>query len=323
MNNRSSSSQARPAKKDTPEPFLWLIRKKYLWLGISGALVGISLILLAVFGLNLGIDFTGGSLSEIRFTTPQERPSIEAMQPIGNAAIQEVLQDPAASVRLQPAADASYVLRTVTLDESQHKALLSALDTRLEPVFTEARFESIGPTIGDELKRRSVYAGIAVLIAIVAFIAYAFRGVGSQLKAWKLGLVAVAALVHDVAIVLGTFAVLGRFAGVEIDTLFVTAVLLVLGYSVNDTIVVFDRVRKVIQSSTTSDFAVVLARSMKQTLVRSLNTSLTTFVVLLALALSGGESLRWFIVALLVGVVAGTYSSIFFAAPLLAAWKKA
>ena len=191
------------------------------------------------------------------------------------------------------------------------------------PEFSEKRFDAIGPTIGQELKRKSIYAIIFVLVLIVLYIAWAFRKVSKPIASWKYGVVAVTALFHDVLIPTGLFSVLGKFAGAEVDTLFVTALLTILGFSVHDTIVVFDRVRENLRNSLGRgvDFSAIVEQSIKETIVRSINTSLTVILSLLAVFLFGGESIRYFTLTLIIGVVIGTYSSIFIASPLLVTWQ--
>lgn len=199
----------------------------------------------------------------------------------------------------------------------------SAFEASGPAVITEERFESIGPVIGEELKQKSAYAIFAVIIAIVLYIAWAFRKVSDPVSSWKYGVTAIIALLHDVSIPAGVFAVLGAVAGIEVDILFVTALLTTLGYSVNDTIVVFDRTREnLARDHHRHDFEWIVNKSVNETIRRSVYTAATTFVVLLAVYLYGGESIKNFVLALMIGVVAGTYSSIFLASPLLVAWEK-
>jgi len=185
----------------------------------------------------------------------------------------------------------------------------------------ELRYDSVGPSIGNELKQKSLYAIVIVLVAIVLYIAWAFRKVSKPVASWKYGLTSIIALFHDVMIVLGIFAILGRFFDVEINAAFIAAILTVLGYSVNDTIVVFDRVRENLPKSE-EDFEGTINTSVNQTLVRSINTSLTTLFVLLSILFFGGSTIRDFVLALSIGVFIGTYSSIFLASPLLVVWEK-
>jgi len=290
---------------------LHIIQKRKIWFAFSGILITVSIISLVVFGLNLGIDFKGGSLSELEFQTRPDKDEVNNL--IEGAGIKDI--------SIQSSGDSGYLVRMEAINETKHQELLGVLKSKFIDV-EEARFESIGPTIGNELRKKAVYALILVLTAIILYVAYAFRKVSGQISSWKLGVCAIAALFHDIIIVLGIFALLGRYFGVQIDSLFVIALLTVLGYSVNDTIVVFDRVRYNILKSTSGSFTNTVEQGVNQTLVRSLNTSVTTILVLLALYLFGGATISWFILALMVGVVAGTYSSIFVASPLLVVWNK-
>ncbi|HLD27489.1 MAG TPA: protein translocase subunit SecF, partial [Patescibacteria group bacterium] len=187
---------------------------------------------------------------------------------------------------------------------------------------TELRFDSIGPTIGNELKRKSFYAIIVVLLAIILYIAYAFRKVSKPVESYKYGAAAIIALIHDLLIIIGVFAVLGHFLNVQIDSYFVTALLTILGFSVHDTIVTFDRTRENLKRHQDKTFEEVVNLSVNETIIRSLNTSLTTVFVLLAIFLFGGETIRYFVLALALGLIVGTYSSIFLASPLLMIWYR-
>lgn len=291
---------------------LAIIKKRKIWFVFSGVLIAASIAALIAFGLNLGIDFKGGSLTELEFTDgrPEKAELEKAVTDFG-------LKD----ISVQTSEDKSYIVRTEAIDEVKHQSLLQNLQEKYSGV-EEKRYESIGPTIGNELKSKAIYALVMVVIAIVLYIAYAFRKVSGSISSWKFGLCAVGALFHDVIIVLGIFAILGKYMDVQIDSLFVVALLTVLGYSVNDTIVVFDRVRYNILKSTSKSLEDTVEQGVNQTLVRSLNTSITTLLVLSALYLFGGATISWFILALMAGVVAGTYSSIFVASPLLVEWSK-
>jgi len=293
-----------------------IIQNRKIWLSISGTFVVVSLVLLISFGLKLGIDFTGGSILEIKYH--EARPSISE------------LQDKLASVELnslviQPVGTDGMLLRFQEISEEAHQEVVGALkkttEEGIEVDFEEMRFEAVGPSIGQELKRKSVYAIVLVLLAIVFYIAWVFRKVSRPIASWKYGIVANVALFHDVIITLGVFAVLGKYYGMEVNTPFVAAILTVLGYSVNDTIVVFDRIRENLPISDT-DFEDTVNRSVNQTITRSINTSMTTLLVLIAVLIFGGDSIRSFILALTVGIAVGTYSSIFLASPLLVVWER-
>ncbi|MBU3905508.1 protein translocase subunit SecF [Patescibacteria group bacterium] len=290
-----------------------IIQKRKIWLSISGLLVALSLAAIIAWGLNLGIDFTGGSLLEVDFKSA--RPSA--------AEIQENLKDLGlGSLTAQPSGDNGVILRFQDISEEKHQLILEKLNIMGgENQIDELRFDSVGPSIGQELKRKSVLAIIIVLIAIVLYIAWTFRKVSKPVASWKYGLAAIIALFHDVIITVGIFAVLGKFFGVEINTAFVAAILTVLGYSVNDTIVVFDRVRENLPKSE-EDFEGTINTSVNQTITRSINTSITTLLVLLSIVFFGGATIRDFILALSIGVFVGTYSSIFLASPILVIWEK-
>lgn len=285
-----------------------IIGHRYIFLTISGVLVLASIIAISVWGLKLGIDFTGGSLLEAEFKG--QRPDVvslaKTLEPLGLG-----------GVFIQPTGEKGIILRFKSVDEKTHQNILSFLGDA-----EEKRFDSIGPTIGAELKRRSFIAlGLAV-VAIIIYIAWAFRRVSKPVSSWKYGVVAVLALVHDVTIPTGVFAVLGYSKGVEVDTLFITALLTILGFSVHDTIVVFDRIRENLRKLKVPEpYAATVNRSVNETLVRSINTSFTVLLVLFAIFLFGGASIQYFSLALILGILFGTYSSIFVASPLLVIWN--
>ncbi len=344
--------------------YMDFISKTKIWLTTSAALVVASIALLAVFGLKLGIDFTGGSLLEVKYI--KERPEISA--------VKESLSGlEIGDISIQPVGEKGFILKLKEISEEKHQRVLFELSSIGQPensgenneskknqsaqamavtesgeevpieigvekpdgevekkeeapkynnkVIEELRFDSIGPSIGQELKRKSISAIIIVLVVIVLYIAWSFRKVSKPVASWKYGMAAIVALFHDVLITLGIFALLGRFAGVEIDTAFIAAILTVLGYSVNDTIVVFDRIRENLPRSE-ENFAGTVNTSLNQTIGRSINTSLTTLLVLLSIYFFGGETIRYFVLALVIGVISGTYSSIFLASPLLVVWEK-
>jgi preprotein translocase subunit SecF len=220
--------------------------------------------------------------------------------------------------------DGSFILRFQENSEEKHQAILSELNKIAEEgagTAEELRFDSIGPSIGKELKSKSFNAIIIVLIIIIAYIAFAFRKISRPVASWKYGMAAIVALAHDILITLGVFAVLGEYWGVEINTPFVAALLTILGYSINDTIVVFDRIRENLPRSE-EDFEGTVNISVNQTLARSVNTSLTVLFVLFAILFWGGSTIRDFVLALTIGVFVGTYSSIFVASPVLVVWEK-
>lgn len=288
-----------------------VVKNKNIFFTISGIIVAAIVALMFVWGIELGIDFTGGSIMEVSFEN--ERPAIEQVEnTVESLAI--------GSFSVRPTGDDAYIIRTRFLEDDEHQALLEALGTEENSV-TEERFSSIGPTIGSELKSKALWGLALVIISIVLFIAFAFRKVSEPVSSWRYGGVAIVALVHDILIPTGTFVVLGQFAGAQVDVLFVMALLAILGYSVNDTIVVFDRVRENLRNNHEMNrhepFDTAVGRSLEQTYTRSINTSVTTLLVLFALLIFGPVSTQFFVVTLIAGVIAGTYSSIFLASPLL------
>ncbi len=292
-----------------------IIQKRKIWLTISGIFVALAIVSLFAWGLKFGIDFTGGSLLEVKFLNTQ--PSVSD--------IRDILKDVGlSSLTIQPTENNSVILRFQENSEEKHQALLSKLNdlaANNNGTAEEVRFDSIGPSIGKELKSKSFNSIIIVLVIIIAYIAFAFRKVSKPVASWKYGLAAIIALAHDILITLGIFSVLGKFWGVEINTSFVAAILTVLGYSINDTIVVFDRIRENLPRSE-EDFEGTVNRSINQTLARSINTSLTVLLVLLCIVFWGGSTIRDFSIALSIGVFVGTYSSIFVASPLVVIWEK-
>jgi len=279
---------------------------------VSGILVAASLLSLAVWGLKLGIDFTGGSLLEAEYigVRPENKVISDALSKAG-------IED----AHLQPTGEKGLMVRLPNIDEEKHQEILVSLGGH--KVLTEKQFTSIGPTIGKELRQNSLWAIAAVMLAIVAYIAWAFRHVSKPIASWKYGIAALVALIHDVMIPTGIFAVLGHFKGVTIDTLFVTALLTILGFSVHDTIVVFDRIRENLKKiGQRENFEEVVEKSLRQTIGRSINTSLTVMLAMLALYIFGGATTKYFALAILVGVFFGTYSSIFIASFILITWHK-
>lgn len=282
-----------------------------LWFGISIVLVLASVAAIWVYGLNLGIDFKGGTLTQVTFTESQ--PSAEQVK---NALNEHGYTD----AIVQPTDGSSVIIRTQPQELEEHQQLLAVLDESFGAL-DENQYTSIGPSIGRELATKAGYQFVLISLGIILYIAYAFRKVTRPVTSWRFGWATIIALLHDIIIVIGLFAVLGRFYNVELDTMFVTAVLTVLGFSVHDTIVVFDRIRENLRLRAGQTLSEIINSSVRQTVVRSINTSVTVVFVLAALLLFGGESIRYFVIALLVGMVVGTYSSIFISAPLLMFWQ--
>ncbi len=288
-----------------------LMKHYKIWFGISIVLFLAAVISVSVYGLKLGIDFRGGTLTQLRFeNVPQ------------SLALQEDLRATGFSDAIvQPVGNDAMIIRTGPQEKEQHDAMLANIEDKFG-AFTEEQFTSIGPVIGQELRSKAFLQLSLVSLGIIFYIAYAFRKVSKPVSSWKFGIAAIIALIHDLFIVIGVFALLGHFKGVEIDSLFVTALLTVLGFSVHDTIVVFDRIRENLRVQAGKSLSEIINSSVSQTLVRSINTSLTVLFVLTALLLFGGESIRYFVLALLIGIAAGTFSSIFIASPILMLFQK-
>jgi preprotein translocase subunit SecF len=296
---------------------MFVIKYKNFFLALTTVLTILSIVAIIVFGMRLSIDFTGGSLTEVVFQDSRLGTDMAAVK-------NRLEQAGFAGATVQPIGNdkgVGYLIRTRSLNQEDHEALLSALGGEEGLAVTEERFASVGPTIGRELQKKAIIACIIVMVVTIAFVAFAFRKVSKPVASWKYGLVAIATLVHDILVPLGVFVVLGRFMGVEIDILFVTAILGTLGYSVYDTIVVFDRIRENLareaDKRNPADFEDIVGASVSQTYARSINTSITSFLTLLALFIFGSSATTYFSLALLLGVIVGTYSSIILASPLL------
>src|SRR3989338_682379 len=283
---------------------------------LSGVLVLTSIIFLIVFGLKPGIDFTGCSLLHLEFENPVLAPELSGL--LSDAGY--------GSVVAQPSGDREMIIKTRVLNSEDDRAEILSLIKENFGNFEELRFDSVGPVIGQELKSKAIWQTIVVVLGILLYVAYAFRKITEskitkEVNSWRLSLAAVVALIHDVVIVMGGFALFGKLYNVEVDVLFVTAILTTLGLSVNDTIVVFDRLRENMQKQQGYNFSEIVDKSISETVVRSVNTSSTIIFVLMALAFFGGETTFYFVIALIVGITVGTYSSIFVASPILLLWK--
>jgi len=289
-----------------------ILKLRALWFSISALLIGGSIVCLAMFGLKQGIDFTGGTLMSVRFEE-QQRPSVTDLE-----AVLKPLE--LGSTVIQPVGDKDANLRFQAVEEAKHQAVNKTLMEKYGKV-TELEYNGIGPAVGVELRQKSVTALLIIFLSILAFIAWSFNKVSVPVAGWKYGIIVIFTAFHDVIVPLGLFAILGHYANVEIGTPFIAAILTVMGYSINDTIVIFDRIRENLQKGG-ADFEEIVERSLHQTLLRSFNTSMTTILALLAVYFFGGESIRDFSLALIVGIATGTYSSIFVASPLLVAWNR-
>lgn len=284
-----------------------IIKNRNIWFVCSGILIAAGILALIVWPPKFGVDFTGGSFLEARYDG--SRPDVEVVR-------EELAKEGYGEVTVQPVGDAGLLIRLPHLDEPQHQKLLASLKEKTGS-FTELRFEAIGPTVGDELRRKALLSVALVLVGIGLYVAYAFRKVSRPVTSWNYGLITLlVALTHDVLLPVAAFSLLGRFLGAEVNSGIVAAVLTILGFSVHDTIVVFDRIRENLLK-VGGDFEDVVERSVNETLARSVNTSLTALFPLIAIVIFGGETIRYFAVTLMIGLVAGTYSSIFLASPLL------
>ena len=289
-----------------------LASKRKLWFIISLVLIIPGLISLLFSRLKLGIDFTGGTLWEVRFSEPATALQIET-------ALRDAELDTVIVQQSGPATDETFLIRMLEVPEGSARKteLVQALETAIGP-FTELEYATVGGALSTQIRNRAILAVALASIGILLYMAYAFRNTQNPLL---YGSSALVAMLHDVLIVLGIFSILGVLFNVQIDALFITALLTIIGFSVHDTIVVFDRIRENLAKYPDDSFESIVDYSLAQTVVRSVNTSLTVIFTLLALVLFGGGSTRMFVLALLIGVVSGTYSSIFNASQLLVAWE--
>jgi len=284
-----------------------IIRYNTIFLTISALLMVVALGSVALFGLELGIEFTGGSILEIEYK--EDRPSSDHIR-------EQLAGIDLGSLSVQSLGEKGVVIRMKDISEDTHQQVLIALGSGVQ----EMKFASIGPVIGEELRTKAyTIAGLALLM-IVIYVTFAFRKVVKPVKFWQWSIAALVALLHDVSIPLGVLAVLGEFQGVQITIPVVVALLTVVGYSVNDTVVVFDRVRENLAKKVGVDFSDTVNRSLKQSFSRSINTSLTTLLVVGAIFFLGGETLRYFSLTMMIGIAVGTYSSLFVAPLLLVKW---
>ncbi|MBE9523460.1 MAG: protein translocase subunit SecF [Chloroflexi bacterium] len=287
-----------------------IIGKRYLYFLISFILIIPGTIALIIWGLPLAVDFTGGSMVELQFEA-QTLPPLEEIR-----TLYAEFGYPDAEPR--SSGESELIIRTKHMDNAVNNQIISEMESRFDSKITMLRFDSVGPTVGQEVAQRAVDAVALASLAIMIYIWYAFRGVKN---AHRYGISAILAMLHDVALVFGAQAILSKFLGWEVDALFLTALLTVISFSVHDSIVVFDRIRENMGRHRRQPYAEVVNRSIVQTLSRSINTQLTVFLALLALAIFGGSTIRHFVIILIIGVLSGTYSSIFNAAPILVVWE--
>lgn len=288
-----------------------IIGRRKIWYLISLILIVPGIVGLIFWRLPLGIDFRGGTLLDIQY----KKESVNQDQI--TAKLKEI---GIKSISIQPGAASSYLIRTESLESETTQKMTKAL-SEVGEGYKQNRLDSVGPTVSGDLKTKAIIAVIIASMAIIVYIAIAFHKVPKPASSWRFGICAILALIHDVLFVVGGFAILGHFFGFEINSLFITAILTVMGFSVHDTIVVFDRIRENLRKSPSLDFETNVNNSILETINRSLNTSFTVLIVLLSLFLLGGTTLREFMLALLLGIAIGTYSSIFNATPLLVSWS--
>ncbi|HEX7586594.1 MAG TPA: protein translocase subunit SecF [Patescibacteria group bacterium] len=282
-------------------------KTKYAYI-FSVTLTILSIISLFVWGLKYGIDFTGGTRMEIQFAN-----TVPAPQELADALKEQNLQ----SLIIQPTGSNSAIIRYASEEDAVNQAVTKVM-TEKYPDSKQLSVDFTNSSVSGELKSKSLWAIFFAVVGIMAYIAWAFRKVSRPVESWKYGAGAVIALIHDILITVGVFSILGHFQGVEVGIPFIAALLTILGFSVHDTIVVYDRTREnLMRSSSKEQFPDIVNRSLNETLVRSINTSLTVILTLLAIHFFGGESIKDFSLALLVGVFFGTYSSIFVASALL------
>lgn len=286
---------------------------KYFFI-LSTVATFVSIGLLFYPGPILSIEFTGGTRIELGLAQEKTQENlIEALKAFKGAEL---------SPQVNKMQNGNYLVRIKTIDDATHKALLTHLQSSLGTV-QEAQYTTIGPTVGHTLKIRAFYAIIAASIGIILYLAFAFRKIPRRYSPWKFGIVAVATLLHDVMVTVGIMVIVSHYSSFEVDTLFVTALLTILGYSVNDTIIVFDRIRdNLFLEERKEGFAITANKSVNQTWKRSCYTSGSTLIMLCSLFFFGSISIQWFVLTLIIGILLGTYSSIFVATPLLVYWNE-
>lgn len=297
-----------------------IIKHRKIYFSISGILMIVSIFSLLFWQLKPNIDFTGGTLMEVEFKN--NRPTVEQIKEKFNSLnLREI------SVQLT--GENGVIIKTKDINKEMQQVIIAKLqeiapatESNKKSEVEEKKFESIGPIIGKETKEKAINATMIALIIIIIYIAWAFRKISKPISSWKYGLIAIIVLVHDIVITLGAFSLMGHFLGIEIGATFIIALLTILGYSNHDTIIIFDRLRENLLKSKGKDFEETVDISINETIVRSINTSVTVLLSLFAVFFFGGASVRDFILALIIGITAGTYSSIFVACPLLVVWEK-
>ncbi len=286
-----------------------VIGHKKIFLSVSAALVLFSIISIATLSFRLGVDFTGGTLWQLKIPSADSNKVEEFFK--------SALGLQVAGISFDSASD-TYAITLQELSDADRQSYFSTLQKNFSGA-EDLDFWRVTPSVSQELRRKSIMAVILVMVAISLYVAFAFRKVSRPVSSWKYGIITLLTLAHDVIIPAGVFALLGKFVGVAVDTNFIVALLVVMGFSVHDTIVVFDRIRENLFKARTSDLKLedIVNRSVNETFARSINTSLTLVLVLFALYLWGPINLQYFVLTILIGTVVGTYSSIFVASPLL------
>lgn len=284
------------------------LRYSKIYYIFSGLLAAVAIVSLAFFGLRFGIDFLGGSILEVEMSSRPE-----------NQKIQEKLNDlNLGDITIQPTGQNGLIIRMREIDEETHQKILSRLGELSE--IGEKRFENIGPIIGQELRQKTIILIIVSLVALLLYITIAFHRVSRPVSGWQYGIVSIIALSFDVLITIGVFSFLGKFYNVQFNIPIITALLTILGYTINDKVIVFDRVRENILRSRGLDFRTLVNQSLNQTLGRSLSTGFCSLLILASIYLFGGETLKYFSLALIIGIAVGTYSSLFLASPIIVSW---
>ncbi|MSR87861.1 MAG: protein translocase subunit SecF [Candidatus Zambryskibacteria bacterium] len=294
---------------------MFVVKYRKIWFALSGILFALSILAIWAYGFNLSIDFKGGRITEVRYA--QVRPVQAELEAV-------ISKIGIGGFSIRPSGETNYIIRTRELTKVENQSLQR--DLAVGQLSTIERQNTIGPVAGAELQSKAMKAIVVVVIMIVLFVTFAFRRVSEPVSSWKYGLATIIALAHDVIIPTGVFVYLGHVVGLELDLLFVTGLLAVLGYSVHDTIVVFDRVRENLrvnrETNQKEDFETTVGKSVQQTFGRSVNTSLTILITLTALYIYGSTATAHFALLLIVGLIAGTYSSIFVASPLLVTFAR-
>lgn len=293
---------------------MFIIKYRTFFIALSSFFVALSIGAIAIFGLPLGIDFKGGSELQLAYTDARPEQSV-LMEKLTNAGFGDA--------KVQSAGDKSIMVKTRDLTDTERTAMLAALTDNGAIASVPENFTTIGPSVGAELKQKAIISIVFVLIAIICFVAYVFRSVSKPVSSWKYGFAVIIALIHDIAIPTGAFALIAHFTGAELDTLFVVALLTTLALSISDTIVVFDRIREYLKNGKENQsFETVVGESLSETFVRSINTSLLVLVMVVVLVIVGPKSTQLFAIVLAIGMFFGTYSSIFLASPILVVMEK-